>query len=127
MTLRLLASLEDHGYILPDNMMPDISLGRMFKGYLREKGYDPDDRSQFPRYKHEFLDHRPIVPAALYPNELLTDFNLQLDEWIRDGRALKYFKNRDEKAIAPLSKIVALLPKPQVRPKLKKKPFKTRV
>ena len=83
MTLRLLAPLEDQGYILPDNMMPDIALGLMFSRWLRENGHDPDS---FPTYPHEFLDHRPTVPARLYPNELITNFNLQLDTWLRDGR-----------------------------------------
>ena len=30
MTLRLLAPLEDHGYILPAHLIPDIALGKMF-------------------------------------------------------------------------------------------------
>ena len=37
---------------------------------------------------------RPVVDARLYPNELMTDFNLELENWIRDGRALKYFRER---------------------------------
>lgn len=109
MMLRLLAPLERHGYILPDRLMPDISLGRMFSKRLRERGYDPAD---FPTYRHVFLDHRPTVPARLYPNELLTAFNLDLDDWLRDGRARKYFGDRDEKAIVPLDRVIASLPAP---------------
>ena len=110
MTLRLLAALEDHGYILPANMMPDIALGRMFSKWLRDRGHDPDS---FPTYDHAFLDHRPNVRARLYPNELLTEFNLQLDSWLRDGRAREYFGQRDAAAIEPLSKVLAALPAPQ--------------
>ena len=113
MTLRLLAPLEDQGYILPGKLMPDIALGRMFSKWLRERGYDPDG---FPTYDHQFLDHRPVVLARLYPNELLTAFNLQLDAWLRDGRARKYFGGRDATAIGPLSKVLAALPAPNVTP-----------
>ena len=68
MTLRLLAPLEAHGYVLPANLMPDIALGQMFSKWLRNSGYKPNS---FPTYDHEFLDHRPIVPARLYPNKLI--------------------------------------------------------
>ena len=111
MTLRLLAPLETHDYLLPDRLMPDIALGLMFSRWLRENGYDPDS---FPTYEHEFPsgDRRPVVLARLYPNELMTEFNLQLDEWLRDGRARGYFGKRDPDAILPLDRVLATLPPP---------------
>ena len=61
--LNLLAPLEDYGVIPPDKMMPDISTGRMFSGFLRSKGIDP---TLFPAYDHEFVDSsRPTVNARL--------------------------------------------------------------
>ena len=105
MTLRLLAPLEAHGYLLPTNMMPDIALGRMFSKWLRDSGYKPD---RFPTYDHEFLDHRPTVPARLYPNKLITEFNVQLENWLKDGRAQKYLNERDPNSIGPLSRVLAL-------------------
>ena len=109
MTFRLLGPLELQGYIVPAELMPDISLGKMFSGWLRERGEDP---TSFPTYQHEFLpgDTRPVVPARLYPNRLMTDFNRQLDKWLRDGRARKYFGNRDPEAILPLDHVLAALP-----------------
>ena len=107
MILRILAPLETHGYILPDDMMPDIALGMMFSKWLRDSRHKPDE---FPTYSHEFLDHRPIVPARLYPNELITEFKAQVDTWFRDGRAEKYFSKRDAKSIEPLSRVLALPP-----------------
>lgn len=105
MTFKLLGALEAKGYLIPARLMPDISLGKIFSGWLRQKGYDPDS---FPTYEHDFDDgHRPAVSARLYPNELLTEFNLQLDEWISSDRALKYFKERDPEALGPLSEIGA--------------------
>ena len=107
MIFRVLGPLETYGYILPANMMPDISLGRMFSKWLRDKGHDPDS---FQTYPHEFLDHRPTIPARLYPNELMTVFNRELDNWLRDGRAEKYFSENDPNSIEPLSEVLALPP-----------------
>ncbi len=109
MIFRLLAPLEREGYILPDEYMPDISLGRMFSRWLRENGHSPDS---FPAYQHEFIDHRRTVEARLYPNEVMTEFNQQLDNWLRDGRARKYFGDRDENAIMPLDRVLSALPAP---------------
>ena len=110
MTLRLLAPLEDHGYTLPPNLMPDIALGRMFSKWLREMGHDPD---AFPTYDHEFLDHRPNVQARLYPNAVMTAFNQKLEQWLREGKARLYFKNRDENALPALYKVLGSLPPPE--------------
>lgn len=109
MTLRLLAPLEEYGYIIPPKLMPDIALGKMFSKWLRSEGHDPKG---FLTYQHAFLDHRGRVEARLYPNELMTQFNLQLDEWLRDGRARKYFGDRDGTAIEPLNRVLAALPVP---------------
>ena len=103
MTIKLLGALESKGYIIPLKLMPDISLGRMFSKWLRDNGYDPNS---FPTYEHVFDDgKRPPVQARLYPNELMTEFNLKLETWIRCGKALKYFSERDQKSIAPLREI----------------------
>ena len=109
MTFRLLGPLEIQGYIVPAKLMPDISLGKMFSGWLRKRDEDPDS---FPTYPHEFLpdDPRPTVMARLYPNRLITDFNRQLDKWLRDGRARKYLGERDPDAILPLDRVLAALP-----------------
>ena len=109
MTLRLLAPLEDHGYTLPPTLMPDIALGRMFSRWLRDMGHNPDS---FPSYDHEFIDHRPNVRARLYPNELMTAFNQKLDEWLREGKARLYFKDRDKNALPALNRVLAMLPEP---------------
>ena len=101
MTLRLLAPLESKGYLLPSHLMPDISLGKMFSKWLQDKGYDPNT---FPAYEHEFLDYRPTVQARLYPNELMSDFNIEMENWLRDGRSWKYFSERDVDSIEPLKK-----------------------
>jgi len=110
MTLKLLAPLEDRGYTIPPRLMPDISMGKMFSAWCRKHGFEPDT---FPTYDHEFLpsDKRPVVKARLYPNELITAFNLELENWIRDGRAIRYFK-KDGNAIQSIQAIAAALPPP---------------
>ena len=110
MTLRLLAPMEQHGYILPKNLMPDIALGKMFSKWLREQGYDPDS---FEIYNHEFLDRRPTVPARLYPNQLLTEFNKQIEKWLISGQARRYFESRDQKSLTALNQVIRALPKPE--------------
>jgi hypothetical protein len=110
MTLKLLAPLESRGYVLPQKMMPDISLGRFFSGILRDKGYDPDS---FPTYIHEFNDgRRPPVEARLYPNEMMTMFNYEINNWIKD-KSLSYFTGRDNTAIPHLHQIIVALPAPK--------------
>ena len=108
MVYRLLAPLEAHGYVLPSGLMPDISLGKIFSNQLRDRGHKPDD---FPTYLHQFPegDNRPDVYARLYPNSLLTEFNEMVDEWLRT-RARAYFKQRDQRAILPLERVLQQLP-----------------
>ncbi|MDH4129016.1 MAG: KilA-N domain-containing protein [Spirochaetota bacterium] len=109
MTLRLVAPLEDLGYILSNDLMPDISMGRMFSKWCRDHGYDP---STFPTYNHVFDDgKRPPVQARLYPNILLPAFREYFtQEWLRK-RAIKYLGDKDSTIIPALEKIVDVLSK----------------
>ena len=104
--LNLVAPLEECGVILPDKMMPDISTGRMFSGFLRRNGIDPE---QFPYYNHEFVDaKRRTVRARLYPIEYFADFRRYFNEvWLPD-RAEKYFEDRLPKALPFLNRIQQL-------------------
>jgi hypothetical protein len=103
LTFAIVAPLETDGYTLPDNMVPDISEGRMFSDWLRKvKGVDP---GPFPRYNHRYADGR-TVSARLYPNELLADFRAHLHTvWIPQ-RMRAYFAERDPKALQYLPKLL---------------------
>lgn len=107
LTYGLIAPMEAEGYTLPDNMLPDISQGRMFAKWLREeKGLEPND---FPTYRHKYEDGR-VVDARAYPNQLISDFRNHFESvWI-PLRAVDYFKERDTKAVPYLTK---LLPAPK--------------
>lgn len=108
MTLRLVAPLEASGYLLPTDLMPDISMGKMFSKWCRKNGYNPDT---FPTYWHEFDDgKRPAVKARLYPNEILTAFRLYFNNiWLKE-RALTYFGERDKSILPYLEEVVRELP-----------------
>ena len=104
--LNLFAPLEDDGVIPPDKMMPDISTGLMFSGFLRSKGINPE---QFPTYEHEFADEsRPTVYARLYPIEYLPEFRRYFNEVWLPMRAEEYFTVRFPKALPFLPKILQL-------------------
>ena len=101
--LNLLAHLEDHGVIPPDKMMPDISTGRMFSDFLRQKGIHPES---FPTYDHEFVgSSRPTVHARLYPIEYLADFRRYFNEVWLPRNAETYFAERFPKALPFLPRI----------------------
>lgn len=108
-TTKLIAPLEIQGYTLPDRMVPDISVGRVFSNWLRKvKGVDPDT---FDTYDHSYEDGR-VVKARLYPLELLSDFVGQFQQDWLTNRAADYFKDRDETALPYLPKIVRVTKKP---------------
>ena len=104
----LIAPLEDKGYELPDKLVPDISQGRMFAGWVRkEMGLEPND---FPTYTHTYPDGRVIPNVKLYPNSLLALFREHFHNiWIKE-RAAAYFSERDKNALAYLQKVIAELP-----------------
>jgi hypothetical protein len=104
MTIALIAPLEHMGYVLPDNMVPDISEGRMFSKFLRDNGYDPDN---MPRYTHVYEDGR-AVPARAYPNSVLPLFRRHfVEEWM-GKKAMEYFGPRDPAAIPYIENLLAL-------------------
>lgn len=106
MMIGLIGPMEARGYLLPENMLPDISEGRMFCKFLREElGVDTDS---LPTYRHDFEDGRVVYPKA-YPNRLLPAFRAHFFEvWIPNQSA-RYFEARDVKALEYLP---YLLPKP---------------
>lgn len=103
-TIALIAPLEQMGYVLPDNMIPDISEGRMFSKWLRDNGFNPDS---MPLYLHVYEDGRAVYARA-YPNSLLHHFRRHFVEVWMTTRALPYFGERDPRAIPHLERLLAL-------------------
>jgi len=108
MTQLVIAPMEEAGYTLPENMLPDISEGKMFSRWLRdEMSVDTDS---LPTYNHRFEDGR-VVKARAYPDDFLPHFRRHLrEQWIPD-KSIAYFASRDPEAIQYLP---ALYPK-QIR------------
>jgi hypothetical protein len=102
MTFGLIAPLEDSGYTLPDNMVPDISEGKMFCALLREKGIDTD---KMPACRHVYADGRIVYPK-LYPNSALAFFREHFNEVWLPKKTLKYFEEKDPKALPHLQKLL---------------------
>ena len=108
MIFALIAPLEVAGYTIPEDMVPDISAGRMFCKWLREeKDINTDD---LPTYRHEYSDGRIVYPK-LYPNEVLADFRNHFHNVWLPKKAEKYFIERDPKAIEYLPKLLTVSPK----------------
>lgn len=103
-TISLIAPMEQLGYVLPQNLLPDGSLGKVFSKHLRSKGHDVDS---FPKYQHIYEDGRDF-PVRAYPNEQLADLRKYFIEvWLKD-KSIEYFKKRDENALPYLNRILSL-------------------
>lgn len=106
MMIGLIGPMESRGYILPENLLPDISEGKMFCRFLREDlGVDTDN---LPTYRHEFEDGRIVYPKA-YPNKFLPAFRAHFFEVWMPKQSMRYFEKKDAKALEYLP---YLLPKP---------------
>ena len=112
MIIALIAPLEADGYILPDELLPDISEGKMFCAFLRaSKGVRTND---LPKYLHDYEDGR-TVRANAYPDSLLPDFRRHLHEVWLPKRCIPYFTEKDPKCLPHLARVLPLLlagPKP---------------
>ncbi len=104
MTQMLIGPMEILGYTLPENMLPDISEGKIFCKWLRDKhGIDTD---VLPTYFHDFEDGRRIRAKA-YPDDLLGAFRKHFrEEWF-PLHAEEYFRQRDIAALPYLPRVLA--------------------
>jgi len=106
------AEFEKFGYTIPDKgidgkgMYPDISVGKLFSSYLKEKNHPLKDDAQ--TYKHSFPDDRKECNAKMYPLELLLEFRkFVFDVWAPQKAAI-YFKDKDPLALDYLPKILGV-------------------
>jgi hypothetical protein len=114
LSIMLIAPLENAGYRLPPELVPDISSGQLFCKWLREaKGVDTDS---LPVYFHRYPDGR-VVPAKLYPEDLLADFRRHVREFWIPKHAVEYFRPRDSSALQYLPKLISNAEPPKAPPK----------
>lgn len=108
MSLMLIGPLEANGYELPEQMVPDISMGKFLCKHLRDElGIDTDS---LPTYLHRYPDGRR-VRAKLYPDEVLAEFRRIIRFGWLPERAAKYFGERDPAALPYLDKVILALPR----------------
>lgn len=107
--IRVHGRLEHAGYVLPDKgydgkeMRPDVSVGKLFAAYLKK--HYPELASNHKIYKHKFPGGIE-VDARQYPVELLPHYLEFIDKvWIPE-HAVRYFKERDVKALNYLPKLL---------------------
>ncbi|HGM6050704.1 MULTISPECIES: KilA-N domain-containing protein [Stenotrophomonas] len=106
LAISLIAPLEARGYTLPEQMVPDISEGKMFAKWLRDQGVDT---SKMPTYKHRYADGR-VCDAKMYPVGYLHAFRLHFNEVWLPNKAHQYFRERDPAALPYLDKILLEAP-----------------
>ncbi len=81
---------EERGGKIPENAVPDISVGKLWKTYA--SNILRFDMSLAKNYPHHYPDHRGIRPANLYPIEWLPAFRKWLAEVYLPVNMPKYLK-----------------------------------
>lgn len=104
--LSLFGPLHNLGFEIPKGWVPDISVGKLYCSWLRDKhGIDTD---ALPTYEHDYLDGRPIVYPKAYPEEFLADYrNWFRSTWLPQN-GVQYFKKKDPSSLVYLDKLPAL-------------------
>jgi hypothetical protein len=116
--LGLFGPMHNVGFEIPRNWVPDISVGRLFCAWLRTvKDFDT---ASLPTYSHDYQDGR-IVPANLYPDDLLADFRRWFRKVWLPEHGVRYFKSKDPASLVYLDRIPALAAPKAGEPKKKPK------
>ena len=103
----LMADFEDAGYSLPMGSVPDVSVGKHFCQYLRERGYDTSNQSFVRKYRHLYPDGR-AVDANIYCIDLLALYRVWFQQTYVQTHLLKYLRSKDRKALPSLCKMLGL-------------------
>ncbi len=118
LVIRIYGRLEQVGYNMPDigkkgrEIRPDVSVGKTFATWL--KGNHPEKVNDFKLYTHKLPDDIE-VEARQYKNSVWAEFIEFVETvWMKE-RAYKYFKERDEKALDYLPKLIPDFQSPRGR------------
>ncbi len=105
-TIILVGDLESAGYIIPDNAVPDISIGLCWAKHLRGEGIEPNEVAVV--YPHKYPDHRNIVNANAYPEDMLPKFRKWFRETYKPVKLPVYLAGKDSAALPALSKMLGI-------------------
>jgi len=105
-TITLVGDLETAGYVLPDNAIPDISIGRCWANYLRTQDINPSEISV--SYPHQYPNLPKPIDANAYPEELLPKFRKWFREAYKPTKLPNYLAGKDADALPALSKMLGV-------------------
>lgn len=103
-TIGLVAELEAAGYVLPDNALPDGSVGKCWANHLRSRSTNPKSVSQ--PYQHHYPGWAHSVPALAYQESLLPQFRQWFRETYRTQKLPTYLKGKDANSLPALAKVL---------------------
>jgi hypothetical protein len=103
----LVADLETAGYVLPDNAVPDISVGKTWANYLRTINIVVEQVAR--QYPHTYPDRRNTQPCNCYPESLLPIFRQWFRERYKVDHLQRYMKTKDRSALPAVDLIVKSL------------------
>lgn len=105
-TLGLVAELEAAGYVLPDDAIPDMSIGKCWANYLRSQNVNP--KSISVKYPHHYPGWAHPVPAYAYDEEYLPKFRKWFRENYRKSKLPNYLKGKDRTSLPALAKVLEI-------------------
>lgn len=103
----LVADLESAGYVLPDNAVPDISVGLRWVTYLKTMNVAVQDVARY--YPHTYPDKRGVRDAYCYPESMLPTFRQWFRETYKVGYLREYMKSKDVASLPAVDRIVKAL------------------
>ena len=105
-TIVLVSELETAGYVLPDNAIPDISIGKCWANYLRSEKINPNDIAV--SYPHQYPGWKHTVDANAYPEKFLPEFRRWFRETYKPTKLPNYLAGKDSAALPALSKMLGV-------------------
>ena len=105
-TITLVGDLEAAGYVLPDNAIPDISIGMCWAKHLRAENINPSDIAI--SYPHQYPDRTYPVDANAYPEDLLPKFRKWFRETYKPTKLPNYLAGKDADSLPALSKMLGV-------------------
>jgi hypothetical protein len=103
-TIKLVGDLETVGYVIPDNAIPDISIGKCWATHLRSEDIEPNEVAV--AYSHQYPDKRNRVNANAYPEEMLPKFRKWFRETYKPVKLPAYPGSKDKTSLPALSKML---------------------
>ncbi len=103
----LVADLETAGYVLPDDAVPDISVGKTWANYLKSQGVNINSVAR--QYPHTYPDKRGTQNPNCYPESMLPMFRQWFREKYKVDHLQRYMKTKDRSALPAVDRIVRSL------------------